>query len=300
MTDPSTPTNEPFTSKLSDGRQRFLSHAVQHALAVGRRTARDFIRHFPPETLMEGMASQPELRATILSQTTGLKARIASKKTWQAAADDLRIALSEGETTAEAIVAVFEPDDRVRYLDPKALWSFLIEGEFWTVSPTKVDDHRVARQHLSFLLERGLADGLLTHRAMVEGITVAELASRLPKAELGKIIDAALSAGKKRSPFTEVELWAALTASVLVEYVPLPHLWSAVIHPRIAEVHGYSGQKPPPVESTASRPPPPPSDPKPAESTASRPPPPPSDPKPAEATGPSQPVLETVSDDDFA
>jgi hypothetical protein len=289
MTDQSNPSTDLFTSKLSDGRQRFLSHAVQHALAVGRRTPRDFIRHFPPETIMEGMANQAELRASILSQTTGLKARIASKKTWQAAAEDLRIALTEGETTADTIMAVFDPDDRIRYLDPKALWAFLVEGDFWAVSPTKVEEHRIARQHVAYLLDRGLYDGLLTHRTMVEGITVAEIASRLPKAELGKIIDGALVAGKKRAPFTEVELWAAIPASVLVEYVPLSHLWNSVIHPRIAEVHGYSANRISSSEPPITKPPAP--EPKSSEVSRSAPPPPPP---------PPTPVPEVVSEDDFA
>lgn len=228
-----------FESKLADGRQRFLAFAIEHALLSGRRNARDFIRHFPPELIMEGMADHPELRAGILAETTGLKLKIAAKKSWQSAAEDLRIALTEGETNPEAVVSVFQPDDRVRYLDGRRLWSFVIEGEFWNVAPTKSEEHRIAKQHIAFLLDRALTDGLVNHRAIIEGITVAELATRLPKAELGKIIEGALAAGQRKAPFTEVELWAALTAPVLVEYVPLAHLWNFVIAPKVAEAHGY-------------------------------------------------------------
>lgn len=229
-----------FESKLADGRQRFLAFAIEHALLVGRRSPRDFIRHFPPELIMEGMADHPDLRAGILAQTTGLKLKIAAKKSWQSAAEDLRIALSEGETNPETVVSVFHPDDRVRYLDAKRLWSFLIEGEFWNVAPTKSEEYRVGKQHLAFLLDRALLEGLVTHRTIIEGITVAELAARLPKAELGKIIEGALAAGQRKSPFTEVELWSALTAPVLVEYVPLAHLWNSVVSPKVAEIHGYA------------------------------------------------------------
>jgi hypothetical protein len=229
-----------FQSKLSDGRQRFLAYAIEHALLSGRRNARDFIRHFPPELIMEGMAEHPELRAGILAQTTGLKVKIAMKKTWQSAAEDLRIALAEGETDAETVVSVFHPDDRIRYLDPRRLWSFLVEGEFWSASPTKPEEYRIAKQHIAFLLDRAIVDGLVSHRAIIEGITVAELATRLPKTELGKIIEGALTAGQRKAPFTEVDLWAAMTAPVLVEYVPLPHVWNQVVGPKIAETHGYS------------------------------------------------------------
>lgn len=228
-----------FESKLTDGRQRFLAFAIEHALWSGRRSAHDFIRHFPPELIMEGMAEQPELRAEILAQTTGLKFKIAAKKSWQSAAEDLRIALTEAETSPATVMSVFAPDDRVRYLDPRRLWVFLSEGEFWNVAPKKAEEHRIAKQHIAFLLDRALTDNLVTHRAVIEGITVAELATRLPKAELGKIIEGALAAGQKRSPFTEVDLWAALTAQVLVEYVPLSHLWHQVLVPKVAEAHGY-------------------------------------------------------------
>jgi hypothetical protein len=240
---PSTVT--PFESKLADGRQRFLASAIEHALLSGRRNARDFIRHFPPELIMEGMADHPELRAGILTQTTGLKMKIATKKSWQSAAEDLRIALSENETNPETVVSVFHPDDRIRYLDARRLWSFLIEGEFWNVAPTKSEEHRIAKQHVAFLLDRALTDNLVTHRSIIEGISVAELATRLPKAELGKIIEGALAAGQRKAPFTEVELWAALTAPVLVEFVPLAHLWNQVIAPKVAEAHGYTTAKMP-------------------------------------------------------
>jgi hypothetical protein len=246
---PSTVTQ--FESKLADGRQRFLACAIEHALLSGRRNARDFIRHFPPELIMEGMSDHPELRAGILAQTTGLKMKIAAKKSWQSAAEDLRIALSEGETNPETVVSVFHPDDRIRYLDAPRLWAFLAEGEFWNVAPTKSEEHRIAKQHIAFLLDRALIDGLVNHRTIIEGITVAELATRLPKAELGKIIEGALAAGQRKAPFTEVELWLALTAPVLVEYVPLAHLWNLVIAPKVAETHGYSIK--PPTQPPPSR-----------------------------------------------
>ncbi len=231
-----------FESKLTDGRQRFLAHAIEHALAISRRSAADFIRHFPPEVIMEGMAEHAELRASMLSQTTGLKVKIAIKKSWQSAAEDLRIALSENETDAQTVVSVFDPDDRVRYLPRAKIWAFLTEGEFYNVTASKTNEHRIAKQHIAFLLDRALNDGLLTHRDIIDGVTVAELSARLPKAELGKIIEGALLAGRHRKPFTDMELWSALTAPALVEYVPLTHVWSSVIVPKIAAAHGFSAE----------------------------------------------------------
>ncbi len=235
-----------FSSSLKEGRQRFLAHAVEHSLEIGRRSADDFIRHFPPHVIMKGLEHQANLRAAILVLTTGLKKKIASKKSWQSAADDLQIALDEGETDAESIVAVFEPDDRIRYLDNKQIWSFLIEGEFWNASAGDKNALDVARSHLAFMLDRALVDHLLGHRDVVEGITVAELAQRLPKKELGVIIESALELGHDKTPFTERDLLKARPPEVLVEYVPLSHLWNNVVVPKIAEAHGYVEPSPPP------------------------------------------------------
>ena len=228
---------QPFASKLDQGRQRFLAHAIEHALAIGRRTPEDFIRHFPPRVIMEGLAQKPSLRATILVEATGLKKKIAMKKSWESAATDLQIAIDEGETSAGAVVRVFEPDDRVRYLDLKKLWNFLVEGDFWKDSQREAQAQ--ARVHVAFLLSRALADKLLTHRDIVEGITLSEIAARMPKAELGKVIEGALLAGQRKAPFTEVELLEAMPLEVMVEYVPLPHIYDSVISPKIAETHGY-------------------------------------------------------------
>jgi len=233
-----------YESKLTVGRERFLAHVVDHAITVGRRSADDFVRNFPPEEIMQKLGDRPELRAEILAQTTGLKVRIAVKKTWQSAAEDLRIALTEAETDAATIVAAFHPDDRVRFLDHGRLWSFVIEGEFWKRTEGTAGKDKSSSQHLAFMLDRALTDSLITHRDIIDGISVGEIAARLPKAELGKIIEGALAAGHRRSPFTESDLWAALTAVVLVEYVPLRLVWERVIQPKVAEAHGYVTSSP--------------------------------------------------------
>ncbi len=228
-----------FSSRLAQGRERFLAHAVEHAFEVGRRTPEDFIRHFPPELIMEGLAAQPKIRANILVLTTGLKQKIATRKSWQSAAEDLQIALDEKETDCESIVTVFAPDDRVRYLDAIKIWQFLVEGEFWNVGADDTERYRQAKEHIAFMLERALLDGLVAHADIVEGITVSEMAKRLPKTELGKIIESALANSKSKEPFTEVDLLREMPPFVLVEYVPLPHIYETVIAEKIAAAHGY-------------------------------------------------------------
>ncbi|HVJ21022.1 MAG TPA: hypothetical protein VM686_36680 [Polyangiaceae bacterium] len=233
------PAQSSFVSNLKDGRQRFLSHVIQHALACGRRSPDDFIRHFPPSAIMEGLKDQAQLRGRLLVMATGVKEKIAVRKSVTSAGEDLQIALDEGATTAEAVLTLFEADDRVRYLDPQRLWSFIVEGEFWNVAASKKDDFERCKDHLAFILDRALEDKLLTHRDVVEGVTVGELVMRLPKGELHKIIEGALANSHRNAPFTESDLLGTMPPATLLKYVPLPHLWSAVVASKVAAVHGF-------------------------------------------------------------
>lgn len=230
--------SEKRKSELKTGRERFLAHVIEHALQVGRRSPEDFVRHFPPSEIMEGLKDRPSLRAKILVPTVGTKHKVALKKSWQSAADDLAISLGEGETRAAMVVELFDPDDRVTYLDDAKLWKFITEGEFWKAD-AKGKNAKIAQQHVAFMLTQALEDKLITHEDVVEGISVAELALRLSKDALGKIIEEALKQGKTGSAFTEANLLGAMPPEVLVEYVPLPHIWDTVIQSKIAERHGY-------------------------------------------------------------
>ena len=228
------------TSTLSKGRERFLAHVIEHGFEVGRRSPEDFVRHFPPTLIMEGLRDQPKLRANILVAATGLKEKVAIKKSWESCADDLQIALDEGETDATSVMKVFVMDDRVRYLDAKLLWSYVTEGEFWKISPSRQKEYAAAKSHMAFMLARALDDKLVTHADIVEGITVEELASRLPKSELGKIIKGALDCGKRNAPFTETDLLGSMPPDVLVNYMPLFQVWDSIIETKIAFEHGYA------------------------------------------------------------
>jgi hypothetical protein len=233
----------PRISQLSKGRERFLAHVIDHGFEVGRRSPEDFVRHFPPTLIMEGLKDQAKLRAEILVQATGMKEKVAIKKSWESCADDLQIALDENETTAGAVMKIFQLDDRVRYLDHKLLWAYVTEGEFWKISPSRQKEYAAAKSHMAFMLQRALEDKLVTHADIVEGITVEELASRLPKSELGKIIKGALECGKRNAPFTETDLLGSMPPDVLVNYMPLFQVWDAIIEPKIALEHGYTNKK---------------------------------------------------------
>ncbi|AKF09132.1 hypothetical protein [Sandaracinus amylolyticus] len=229
----------PFASKLPEGRQRFLAHTIEHALACGRRTHADFLRHFPPAAIMHALQDHPDLRASIIEVATGVRFKIAVKKSAEACGVDLQIALDEGETQPNVVVQQLHPDDRVRYLDARALWRFLSEGAFWTTSAQKDRArHAIAAEHIAFMLDRALVDQLLTHRDIVEGITVTRLSELLPRTELEMLLAAALKVGSENKPFVEKTLLTITPITTLVRHIPLDWIWEQVVVPRIAEVHG--------------------------------------------------------------
>ena len=225
-----------FVSSLEDGSQRFLARAIQHGLKRGRRTPDDFLRHFPPSAIMRGLEHNAALRAFILASTTGIKERIAFRKSWEDAAADLKLAFDEGEASAEAIVELFPADECVRHLEARKLWQFLTEGEFWNADEPAAG---VAREHIAYLLDSALEEELIDQRDVVEAITVQELANRMPREHLGALLRRALENGERRRNFTAVDMLATAGPHVLVECVPLPHIWNAVVRPRIAKRHGY-------------------------------------------------------------
>lgn len=75
----------------------------------------------------------------------------------------------------------------------------------------------------------------------MQGATVDELANRLPKTELGRLIQRALQNAEKGTSFTEVDLLGTTPPQTLVQHVPLAHLWETVVVPKIADRHGYAG-----------------------------------------------------------
>lgn len=230
---------ELFVSGLSHGRERFIAHVIEHGLDIKQRTTDDFVRHFPPDAIMNGLSERPSLRAAILAECTGIKHRIALKKTAESAGEDLQIALNEKETTTADIVRLFRPDDRVRYLSHQALWHYAVEGEFWESGKKARADVERARLYIAYMLDRALIDELLTHRDIVEGIGVSEIAKLMPRDELEGIIRTALEHSHGGKPFNEVDLMRCSPAHTLVEHIPLRIIWNQVVVPKLAEAHGF-------------------------------------------------------------
>lgn len=240
-----------FTSSLGEGRQRFLAQVIAHGLDSGRRTPKDFIRHFPPKAIMLALESQPRLRANIVVPTIGLHEKIALKKSAAALGEDLQIALDEGVTDEEAIVSLFGPDDRVRYLDDKKLWAFLAEGDFWKATAAQGAELAVAKQHLAYIVDCARANGLVTDHDVVEGLTLDRVLELLPKGEIVKVVRAAVGAGRHGQAFDDEALLGTMPPAALLDHIPLALMWESVVVPRIAGPHGFLAHGPAAREAVA-------------------------------------------------
>jgi hypothetical protein len=247
MASPETAPRSSFKSALGTRAERFLAQQVVYALEQGWRTADDFLRHFGPRVLMEALANADELRSDMLVKAAGVHQKLAQKKSLESGAEDLQLALDEGITKPEDVLELFPPDDRVRYLDPKKLWTFLTEDEFFFTLPAE-EQLPKAVERMTFMVEDALSEGILTLQSVADGITFDEISRRLPVASLQHIVKHALLAGRLGVPLTEEMLLEAVPLDAIVRYIPLDHVWNEVI---IAKVARPEGLLPPEAEESA-------------------------------------------------
>ena len=233
-------TGSDFKSSLKSASERFLSQTVVHALDRGFRTPDDFLRHFKPSDLMQGLEGAPDLRAKILIEGAGVHEKIARKKSTTSAAEDLKLALDEGVTNAAQLLTLLPADDRVRYLDHKKLWGFTTEDEFWSPlnAEANVDG---ALSRVVFLLENAIRENLLTLQVLTDGITFDSISTRLPLKELQKLVRHALKLGREKKPLSEQELLESVPMKTLIGFIPLEHVFNNVLIEKVAKPAGFIG-----------------------------------------------------------
>jgi hypothetical protein len=246
-------------SRLPTGRERFLAAIVDYALSDGWRTSKDFLRHFSPRVLMESLGHDDDLRARVLMGTTRVNERLAQRKTIASAAEDLALALEEGLTDGDKLVGLIPADDRVRYLEASKLWAFLTEAEFWKGEAGDAQERDRLVRRVTFIVERALTEGVLRLQDVADGIGFKRIATCLPRAELQRVVEHALSRAREGHRLTEEQLLEAVPLRALMTHVPLEHTWNEVIIGRVAKPLGFI----PPTAEEAARsrrlPPPPPS-----------------------------------------
>jgi hypothetical protein len=228
-----------FVSGLGAGREAFHSEVTEFCLRIGERSPEDFMRHFSSAHIMRALTSRPMERSRIVSQSTGVNEKVALKMSPEASGEALQIALDEKVTTPADVVRMFQPDDRQRYLDRKALWSFCVEGEPQKVTSSNRSSFERAKAYVAYIIDRGLANLLLSHAELLAAITVEKLAALLPREELGAIIATSL---RQEAKFTEEGLISAVPPRSLVDHLPLDYLWTRVVIPLIAERHDYAAR----------------------------------------------------------
>jgi hypothetical protein len=226
-----------FKSELKTGAERYLAQVIVTSLNEGWRTPDDFLRHFKPADLMQRLEKAPDLRANILVKAAGVHDRIARKKSTGSAAEDLRIALDESVTTSAAVLELFPPDDRIRYLERPKLWAFLTEEHFWAANAQTTGEKAVTR--MIYLLETAMSESLLTLQDFTDGVTFETISARLPQKELQRIVKYALESGRKKSPVTEESLLEVVPFKDLVGYLPLDHLYKRVLVAKVAQPAGF-------------------------------------------------------------
>jgi hypothetical protein len=229
-----------FKSSLKSASERFLSQTVVHTLERGFRTPEDFLRHFRPADLMQGLEGAPDLRARILIEGAGVHEKIARKKSTSSAAEDLKLALDEGVTNAAQLMTLLPADDRVRYLDHKKLWAFTTEDEFWSPLNAEADVDR-ALTRVVFLIENALRENLLSLQVLTDGITFDSISTRLPLKELQKLVRHALKLGREKKPLSEAELLESVPLRTLVGFIPLEHVFNNVLIEKVAKPAGFVG-----------------------------------------------------------
>jgi hypothetical protein len=222
----------PIVSRLHEPSQRFLARTLEYGFTIGFRGPEEFLERFGAKELMLALAEQPTRRARLLEVTVGLRPRIAMRKSPESAAEDLQIALDEGETDAATILQLFEPDDRVQFLDNQKLWGFIIEPRFW-VSP-EAEQLEPVRNYTIFALDAAIDEGLLTPADIVNAISVPTLIEKVPADGIAGLLERALMEGRNGTPFTDEKLIEVLGLAALVSYVPLSSLWEWVLNAKVA------------------------------------------------------------------
>lgn len=221
------------TESTFTGVQRFLSvvsgYAIPHIYQQG-----DFLVVFPPELIME-LITDADLRAKILHQTMGTNLIVGAKKTATSAGEDLKIALEANVTIPEKVLELFGPDDRVRYLDHRDLWAFIVSEKFWETEDAHPMEKSPAKRTIALMLSTALELDLITPEELVEAIEFEVLLEKETKADLihaVKLITIACSNDGYRI------LIGMYSPDRIVQLVPLQLIWEKVIHPLVAKRHG--------------------------------------------------------------
>jgi hypothetical protein len=224
---------EEFKSKLEGAAERYLAQQIVFALDNGWRTPEDFLAHFGPRDILQALTGADVLRSEILVGAAGVHERLASRKSVDSGAEDLQLALDEGLTSAAQVLGLFPPDDRVRYLDARKLWSFLTEHELSFTLPPDNERGRAAGR-IAFMVQDALDEGLISIQDFADGVAFEEMAKRLPVSDLQRLVSHALARGRAGIPFSEERMLEVIPLPALIANLPLDHVYNQVVVGKVA------------------------------------------------------------------
>ncbi len=228
-----------FPSSLEKPAERFLSKVLQHSMAEKWRTPDDFLRHFPPSALMKALAKADSLRSSILVEAVNVHVKLAKKKSIESATEDLELALQEGVTTPDDLMKLLPADEQVRYLGAADLWKFAFEEPFWKLKNGNGAERERCIARMSFLLECGLQQKLLTLQKIADGMTFELISRHLPAELLRQVVVHALTEARKSRPLNETSLLEVVPLAKLTALVPLQNTWDGVVIERLAAECGF-------------------------------------------------------------
>lgn len=219
----------------------FLASVVAHGLTTGHRRASDFVAHLSARDIMQSLASRVEERARLLEASTGIKRSVARRKSPEAAAADLDLALTFGEVDAATIVEAFAVDNLFHLLGIRALWAYLAECETDPAASLTRGEALRAKTHLMFVLETALAEGIVSHEDIVEVLGARAIVAHLTNAELSGMLSRVFALGGADSAFTPMDALAVVPPASFVQLVRWKQVWDSMLVPKLGEWHRAPG-----------------------------------------------------------
>jgi len=211
---------------------RFLAEALERSVSGGWRSAADFVRHFPPATVMRQLDHHPAVRASFLTLLVGIPERTALRTATEDAGRLLEAAVEEHDCEPGSFMRVFHRTAATGYLEPVQVWSFITGRDLVEVSrdPTTAR-YPIAQAHVAALLDLAIAQRLASPADVVDGITVEVLAASLAPGHLGATLRRILDAGRRGEAFADSDLLGSLPSKLLVDHVPLARVVEGVLLP---------------------------------------------------------------------
>jgi hypothetical protein len=139
------------------------------------------------------------------------------------------------------VLELFEPDDRVRFLEAPALWSFVVDPRYGS-SPTDPDELSRVQAFTEFVLATAMDQTLITGPDIIRAISVQTLVKHLPRETVAAVIETSIA---DREAISHASLLDQVTLEAICSHIPMNTIWEWVIGAKIAVPHGFASDNEP-------------------------------------------------------